>query len=113
MLSKLAHSIKNLGRREPVVNPATFNDWKGRQPPDQVFDPSTLKHCTPLSRIHALQLIAERCHGKNQSYYSYELNLVLDDGQRINVVDHGNCNALREDARALAAFLGKPVWDAT
>ena len=87
--------------------------WKGRQAPDQVFDPSTLKHCAPISRIHALQLIAERCHGNKQSYYSYELNLVLDDGERKNVIDHGNRKALREDAQTLSAFLGKPVWDAT
>ncbi len=62
--------------------------------------------------MHALQLISEYVSGKS-SYYSYELNLVLDDGSRINVVDHGNLAAIREDAGKLALFLAKPLWDAT
>ena len=44
---------------------------------------------------------------------NYELNLVLEDGKRINVVDHENQDSLREDAGTLAAFLDKPIWDAT
>jgi hypothetical protein len=51
--------------------------------------------------------------GNKNSYYSYELNLVLDDGSRINVVDHGNLDRLRSDAQTLSRFLDKPVWDAT
>ena len=44
---------------------------------------------------------------------SYELNVVLQDGSRRNVVDHGNLDALRADARELAMFLVVPLWDAT
>ena len=51
--------------------------------------------------------------GSKSSYTSYELNLVLDDGSRINVVDHGNLDRLRGDATTLSRFLSKPVWDAT
>jgi hypothetical protein len=40
------------------------------------------------------------------------LNLVLEDGNRINVVAHGNECKLRVDTGTLFAFLGKPVWDA-
>lgn len=86
--------------------------WKGRNAPGEVFDNSTLKHCAELNKIHALQLISEYCRGNKNSYYSYELNLVLEDGRRINVVDHGNKEKLREDAAAVAAFLEKPVWEA-
>ena len=67
----------------------------------------------PLSSIHALQLLSEFISGSKNSYYSYELNLVLHDGSRINVVDHGNLERLRSDASTLSQFLGKPVWDAT
>ena len=67
----------------------------------------------PLSSIHALQLLSEFVSGSKSSYYSYELNLVLNDGSRINVVDHGNLERLRSDASALSRFLDKPVWDAT
>ncbi len=35
----------------------------------------------------------------------YELNLILKDGSRLNVVDHGNRDALQGDARTLAEFL--------
>ena len=51
--------------------------------------------------------------GSKSSYYSYELNLVLHDGSRINVVDQGNLKRLRSDANAFSQFLDKPVWDAT
>lgn len=86
--------------------------WKGRKAPDEVFDKTTIKHFTELENIHALQLISEYCRGNKSSYYSYELNLILKDGNRINVVDHGNQRKLKEDANTLSAFLEKPVWDA-
>lgn len=86
--------------------------WKGRKNPDEVFDKSTLKDCVLLEHIHALQLVSEFCRGNKSSFYSYELNLVLQDGKRINVIDHGNQYKLQEDAKILAQFLGKPVWNA-
>ena len=86
--------------------------WKGRKAPDQVFNKSSLKHFSDLEQIHALQLVSEYCRGDKRSYYSYELNLVLGNGQRINVVDHGNQNKLRSDASSLSSFLEKPVWNA-
>ena len=87
--------------------------WKGFQPPNEMVDKTALKHYSEFSRIYALQIISELCRDKNSSYYSYELNLVLDDGQRINITDHGNLQKLREDAKTLSEFLGKPLWDAT
>jgi hypothetical protein len=86
--------------------------WKGRKGPDDVADRRQLKYCVDLGNIHAIQLISEYCHSNKSSYYSYELNLVLKDGNRINVIDHGNLKRLREDAQTLSRFLGKPVWDA-
>lgn len=64
-----------------------------------------------LDRIHALQLLSEYCSSSKTSYYSYELNLVLKNGERINVIDHGNKNKIREDTQTLSQFLEKPVWD--
>ena len=87
--------------------------WKGRKAPDEVFDRQDLKHCAKLADIHALQIVSESCSTKNGSYRSYELNLVLKDGTRINVIDHGSPNKLREDAATLSQFLERPVWDAT
>jgi hypothetical protein len=87
--------------------------YKGRKKPEQMVDPSKLKHYASLKRVHALQIISEFCKSKNSSYYSYELNLVLDDGTRINVIDHGNQQAVRDDAQKLSGFLNKPLWDAS
>lgn len=87
--------------------------WKGRTSPYEVQHTSELKHYAPLERVHALQIVSEHCRGNKSSYYSYELNLVLDDGSRLNVVDHGNLERLQADARTLSGFLDVPVWDAT
>lgn len=64
-----------------------------------------------LADIHAIQIISEHVSGDDSNYTSYELNLVLKNGERLNVTDHGNRQALLADTRQLAAFLGVPVWD--
>ncbi|MEQ1857090.1 MAG: hypothetical protein ABL963_11485 [Longimicrobiales bacterium] len=87
--------------------------WKGRVAPGEAANPQQIKVHIDLVRIHALQLISEHCRGSKSSFYSYELNLVLDDATRMNVLDHGDRDELRHDAEALAKFLGKPLWDAT
>ncbi len=86
--------------------------WKGRKAPNEVLNINVIKDACKLGDIHALQLISEYCQGGKSSYYSYELNLVLNTGNRINVVDHGNQDKLRQDAQTLSAFLQVPVWDA-
>ena len=65
-----------------------------------------------LEAVEALQLIREYVRGNKSSYYSYELNLIYSDGNRINIVDHGALRKLREDAALLAEYLSVPVWDA-
>ena len=83
--------------------------WKSRKwPEDEVGHVS--KGCVRMDEIHTLQLVSEYCSGSKSSFYSYELNLVLQDGSRVNVVDHGNLAKLKRDASELAAFLGKPLW---
>ncbi len=98
---------------KPVVFDRNYGYfWKGRLAPEKLaYD--TPKDCVPLGDIKALQIISEYCSGDKSSYYSYELNLVLGDASRVNVVDHGNVRALRNDAQQLAEFLGVPLWDAS
>ncbi len=86
--------------------------WKGKPAPYEVFDKSRLTNFAGLNQVHAIQLLSERCTGKNNSFYSYEMNLILKNGKRLNVVDHGNAEMLRNDAATLSAFLQKPVWSA-
>jgi hypothetical protein len=86
--------------------------WKGRNPPPYSFGAEP-KEAIALPHIHALQIVSEHCSSSKSSFMSYELNLVLRDGSRRNVVDHGNIEGLRADARELAIFLAVPLWDAT
>ena len=84
--------------------------WKGRKTPEGIFDREVLKQFTKLKNIHALQLISEHVRSDKKRYYSYELNIVLKDSRRINIVDHGKKDKLQKDAETLSAFLGKPIW---
>jgi len=86
--------------------------WKSRKSPQDVLEVSSLKKCARLDQIHAIQLVSEWVRGSKTSYYSYEINLVLEDTRRMTVIDHGNLKRIREDAGRLSEFLGKPVWDA-
>lgn len=85
--------------------------WRGRSTPYGALTRGGNKDSADFEDIHALQIVSEHIRSDKSSYYSYELNLVLRNGSRINVVDHGDVDALREDARTLSDFLGKPVWD--
>lgn len=84
--------------------------WKGRK----VLNINSKKNeqCQ-LEDIHAIQILRECCRCDRQSFYSYELNLVLKDGSRMNVIDHGKLEIIRKDTQKLAEFLNVPVWDAT
>ncbi|KAA3640080.1 MAG: hypothetical protein DWP95_09270 [Proteobacteria bacterium] len=66
-----------------------------------------------LNRVKALQLITEKVKANKNRYNSYELNLILDDGRRVAVVDHGNFEQILLDAEQLAKALQVPLWDNT
>lgn len=97
---------------KPIVfDKLTGKYWKGFKSPDHTTLLSDDKNSCRLSDIHAIQLISEYVSGNKKSYYSYELNLVLNNGARLSVTDHGNKNSIRNDAQILSEYLGKPVWD--
>lgn len=85
--------------------------WRGRTAPAETYHRSSLKHYAPLADIHALQILKEHVRGDKNSYDSFELNLVLTDGRRLNVTDHGDYDTLRRNAEVLRAFLERPLWD--
>ena len=91
--------------------------WKGRRSPRLHLMGNASKGFVRLHDIHAIQLVTEVCvsnSNKNpSSYYSYEINIVLKDARRVNIIDHGNLSHIREDAQALSTFLEVPMWDAT
>lgn len=68
------------------------------------------KNCIRLNQIVAIQIIGEHIKGDKSSYNSFELNLVLKDAKRVNVIDHGSIKAVIADAETLSAFLNVPIW---
>lgn len=85
--------------------------FKGRKEPGYI-NALRAKGAVDLSKVGAIQLISEYIkQQKGGSYYSHELNLVMDDGSRHNVIDHGSASAVHSDAQLLSQFLNVPVWD--
>ncbi len=70
----------------------------------------------PFSQIHGLQLIevynkeSRTNMGDSDRYYSYELNLILKNAERVNIMSHGDKNEMIKDTKMLAAYLSVPIW---
>jgi hypothetical protein len=87
--------------------------WKGRCKERNRESILRLKNTVPLNAIYGLQIVSEYVRGDKTSYHSYELNLILTDGTRINVIDHGNHQQIEHDAQTLAQFLKVPIIQPT
>ncbi len=87
--------------------------WKGFKQPTFEYNETKKRKTIRLNEIASLQILKEELQGRNNSFASYELNLVLRNGERMNVVDHTALQSVRKDAQKLAEFLDVPVWDAT
>lgn len=87
--------------------------YKARKKPVNDMNQKVVKKTTltKLNEVKAIQVIRERIRSKNSTYYSYEINLVLDDASRVNVIDHGKHQAVIEDAEILANTLNVPLWN--
>jgi hypothetical protein len=67
-----------------------------------------------ISDIISLQLIEKYVSSESGGYNkSYELNLVVNDGKRVNIIDHSNYAEMLLSAKKLAVFLGVPIWKYT
>jgi len=86
---------------------------RGRRDPELKAPADDDDSAVALDRIHAMQIILVYCPSSKGTFISYELNLVLEDGRRLRVVDHGKADKLLADAQKLSEFLDVPVWDAT
>ena len=66
----------------------------------------------PFAEVHSIQLLDEEVRRTSESmFWSYELNLVLSNGKRINLIDHGNQREIRWDAGDLSRMIDVPIWD--
>lgn len=95
-----------------VFDKITGRFWKGREGPDKFPDKDTSDLAPYLRDVHAIQLISQYVKSDKSSYYVYEMNFVMKDTKRYNVMRHGGKRQIRRDAEKMAAFIGKPVWDA-
>ncbi|MDP5172046.1 MAG: hypothetical protein NWR72_17505 [Bacteroidia bacterium] len=84
--------------------------WRNKRPNRADSSIETEKEWCRIEDIAAIQLIREHVSGKDSSFNSYEINLVLKDGSRLNVVDHGGVSQVLADSEVLGRFLGVPVW---
>ncbi len=107
------HSTKPI-----VFNKNTGYFWKGRLKENENPAQKPLKVYCKLIDIAAVQIVSERVRSsssssssRSSSFRSYEINLILQDAGRLNVIDHGNKKKLLEDAQQLASYLGVPIWD--
>jgi hypothetical protein len=108
----------HMSRRPIVFDRPSGYFWKGSKNPAEQSELDSVANSARLEQIAGLQILSEYVEsrdsgGSTSRFHSYELNLVLKDAVRKNVVDHGNLVALRQDAALLAEFLDVPVWDAT
>jgi hypothetical protein len=87
--------------------------WKGRKPPDEAYSESRGGDSVRLGEIHAVQVLRRIQSGGRDWYTAYDLNLVLNNGERIRCAGYFDQRKARGDATAVAEFLRKPVWDAS
>ncbi len=86
--------------------------WRGNIDPAKVMNPDSIDGYASLKKLHAIQVIQEDIsRTDDKSFESYEINLVLHDGKRVHVIDHGDREKIIEQASQLADFLSVPLWD--
>jgi len=88
--------------------------WKGNRKYvnalEKNYEPTDL---TLLADIMALQILSEKVEtekdGSRYTFTSYELNLVLHSGERINVVDNGGFYNMKHGAEVISKALNIPL----
>ena len=96
--------------------------WKGNLEPSLTKDATTLKEFHSLEGLHAIQVIKEKASApgslnqqgngfsSNRSFYSYEINLVFKNTERVNLVDFEDIKSIKKQASILAGFFNIPLW---
>ncbi len=84
--------------------------WKGKieDYPYQIMKNNKIK-CIILNQVYAIQLLRSSA----EWVVSYEINLILKDGNRYDIIGHNDLKAIKEDAEKLSNFLQIPIWDIT
>ena len=94
-----------------LFRPVKFDGFKKTFSKGYPFFHRTL---VAFDEIKAIQILSENCKDtKNNSFISYELNLVLKNKSRITVIDHSDVSEIRRNGNELSKMMFVPVWDIT
>lgn len=87
--------------------------WKGFKAPKDAESVASSKNAVLLNDIGGLQLIRRSASSNGSRNHSFELNLVLKNGDRLNVVQYRRLKRLQKEAQELSLRLGVSLWDAS
>lgn len=73
------------------------------------INPMSLPQQLSFSEVLALQILKKTVHSSEHNFDSYELNLVLKNHHRINIVDHSGESQIQKDAQRIAEILNCSV----
>ena len=121
----LLHSYNRLGKKI-YFDKMIKMIYKSSKPKNLIKQKNKTNHIK-FNEVHAIQLLFETVRKRrnnysnginisffiNPYYSSYELNLVLKNGSRINIIDHKNDALIYNDAETLAKLLNVKIWDAS
>jgi hypothetical protein len=96
-----------------VLDKSIGKFWKAKEGPDVKPELMNSPLAYDLDHVHAIQLLAHYVKRERTGFYAYELNFVMNDTQRLNVIRHGRKGAILEDGERISKFLNVPVWDAS
>jgi hypothetical protein len=63
-----------------------------------------------ISDIEFIQIVEQLIPQKKNQYFSYEINLVLKNRNRISITDHADFEEIKKEAQKLKLFLGVPIF---
>ncbi|MDO8260948.1 MAG: hypothetical protein Q7T50_05655, partial [Candidatus Magasanikbacteria bacterium] len=82
----------------------------GKNNPKTISATQNMQPNNSLGNIKETQIISKFVRGKKSNGFTcYEFNIVLQDNQRFNVLNHSNYRKIFEDAEKLSSFLNVPL----
>lgn len=74
------------------------------------FNLSKAKTIAKVSDIVFIQVVEQKINQKKNNYYSYEINLVMKNKDRISLTDHADFDVIKTQSQQLKAFLNKSIY---
>ena len=121
----LGSVLLHFGNKKIVIDRGIKALWRGKKDAANNINTRDIDNYTSLKKLHALQLIKHNTHINSNNhngfeisinnheyeYENHELNLVFNNGKRLNLLSHGNNSLITSQAEKLSEFLSVPLWD--